>query len=99
MAAETVEAVEAVEAVVNMAPYVGIITHLIGWTGVIILLSIFYKAITHALAIAITEFLLKYSCQDKREWLLRWFGNREELLQVLKELDEKLAEDSKPTGK
>lgn len=74
---------------VNAAPFVGIIGQIIMWFGLIITLSIIKGWIVQGTAIAISEWLLKTNSEETRERVCRWLGDKTQILECLRQIDEK----------
>jgi len=76
-------------AVVDMSPWIGVIGSIVGWSGFIIVVSMFKGFFSRGFSWALGEFLLNTCTQAKAEKLTRWFGNQEEVLACLNEIKEK----------
>lgn len=70
----------------NMGVFVTPITYVIGFLGLIIVLSMLKGYIVNGVALAITEFLLKAG-EDQRLMVCRWFGNGDQILSTLKDIE------------
>ncbi len=77
----------------NVAPFVGVLGSIIGWSFFLIALGMFKNFISHGFSIALAEFLFKHATPEIREKIARWFGNGDLILQQLQELDAKLRPD------
>ena len=74
---------------VNAAPFVGIIGQIIMWFGLIICLSIIKGWIVQGTAVAISEWLMKTNSEESRERVCRWLGDKDQVLDYLRQIDEK----------
>ena len=81
---------EAGTSLVNAGPFVGIISQLIMWSGLIACLMIFRSFISNGFSMAIAEYLLKVADNELREKMVRWLGNGSRVMDELKRLDKKL---------
>jgi hypothetical protein len=75
--------------VVNMSPWVGVIGAIVGWTGFIIVVSMLKDFLSRGFSWALGEFLLNTSSPETTEKLVRWFGNKDEILKCLEEIKDK----------
>jgi len=80
---------EAVSQVPDMSKFVGVIGVTIGWLSFIIVLSILKSFITRGISIAVTELLLRND-NATVEKVARWFSNGDDIMQTLKEIQEKM---------
>ena len=76
-------------ATVDMSAWVGVIGAIIGWTGFIIVVSMFKDFLSRGFSWALGEFLLKECRPETVEKLVRWFGNKDEVLKCLNEIKAK----------
>lgn len=77
------------DTVVNAAPYVGILGHIIMWSGLIICLCIIKGFVVQGTALAIAEWLLKVSDKGSQERICRWMGDSERVMGYLEEIRDK----------
>ncbi len=77
----------------SSAPFIGIMSQLIGWTFFLIALSMFKEFISRGFSMAVAEFLLKSVPLEKAEKFTRWFANGDGIIESLRELKEKLRPD------
>lgn len=74
---------------VDMSPWVSVVGAIVGWGGFIIVVSMFKEFLSKGFSWALGEFLLN-TCNDTQiEKLVRWFGNKDEILACLNEIKEK----------
>ncbi len=76
------------------AVYVGVLTTIIMWFGLIICLSMLKGFIHYGANVAIAEWLLKSTNDQTREKLCRWLGDSNEIAEYLHRIDEKLDKDA-----
>lgn len=67
---------------------IGIIQSIVTWTCFFIALAIFKRFFTYGLSVAFTE-LLKIQSEESRKKMARWFGNGDDILDYLNDLDQK----------
>jgi len=77
---------------VSAAPFVGIIGQIIMWFGLIVVLSIIKGWIVQGAAIAISEWLMNTNSEKSRERACRWLGDKNQVVEYLKKIDEKTSE-------
>lgn len=80
----------------SSAPFIGIMSQLIGWTFFLIALSMFKEFVSRGFSMAVGEFLLKSVPLDKAEKFTRWFAKGDAIIESLTELKEKLKPDDMP---
>ena len=76
--------------VVSAAPFLGIIGQIIMWFGLIITLSIIKGWIVQGTAVAISEWLMKTNSEESRERVCRWLGDKNQIKDYLRQIDEKI---------
>ncbi len=81
------------EGLVDMGPFIGLLSLIIGWGGFIIVLSMLKKFISHGLSVALGEFLFRQCSMEQVEKITRWFADGEAVAEHIKELHEKLTPD------
>lgn len=74
---------------IDAGPYIGLITTIVMWFGLIFTLLVIKGFIVQGSAMAIGEWLLKIGDDDSRERICRWLGDRERICQYLKEIKAK----------
>ena len=77
------------EALVDMKPFIGIISQLITWVCFLFAIAMFKNFFSNGLSIAIGEFLINNVSDETRDKIVRWFGNEEIVLEYLKRIDER----------
>ena len=75
------------EAIVGPGAWMSVISAIIGWTFFIIVLSMIKNFLTRGFSMAIGEFLLNTATEAQREKYLRWFGNGDDILEHIKEVE------------
>ncbi|MHA2279850.1 MAG: hypothetical protein ACXAC5_03110 [Promethearchaeota archaeon] len=70
----------------DASPYVGIIGSIVMWFGLIFTLLVIKGFIVQGTAMAISEWLLKIADEDSQERVCRWLGDKQMILQRLKEI-------------
>ncbi len=75
----------------SAAPFLGILSQVIGWGFFLMALGMFKNFISKGFSMAIAEYLLKVATNDQRQKIARWFADGDLVLESLQELDEKLA--------
>jgi len=75
--------------VVDMGPWIGVISQVIGWTFFIIVLLTLKSFFSYGLSIVIAEAMIKVFDDSKVEKLCRWFANGKEVLAAVREVKEK----------
>jgi len=75
-------------AIPSMAPWVGVIGSCLGWIFFLFALGMIKSFISHGVSIAIADFLLKNSGDETREKMIRWLGNKDEILAEIKRIRE-----------
>lgn len=76
------------ENVVNAAPYVGVISQLIMWCGLLFSLMMFRGWITTGVSWAVAEWLMKNADDPGRERFLKWLGDPDKVGDRLDEIIE-----------
>ncbi len=74
---------------IDAAPFVGIIAQIIMWFGLIITLSIIKGWIVQGTAVAIGEWLMRTNSEESRERVVRWLGDKDQVLEYLRLILEK----------
>lgn len=80
----------------SSAPFIGLMSQLVGWTFFLIALSMFKEFVSRGFSMAVGEFLLKSVPLDKAEKFTRWFAKGDAIIESLTELKEKLKPDDMP---
>lgn len=75
---------------VNAAPFVGLISQIVMWIGLLAALAMLKNFISHGISLAFAEFLLKVTDTEQQEKIARWFGNGSVVLAKLYEINERL---------
>jgi hypothetical protein len=87
--------------VVSVDPgiWMGCVSQVIGWVGFISLVVILKNAITLAMSVSISEFLIKHLLdEEKVRRILRWVVNGDQILAALHEIRDK-TNDGDEAGK
>ena len=77
------------EPVVDVAPFVGVITTILTWSFFIIVLAMLKNFIANGFSIAIAEFLLKNCNEETQIKLVRWLSNGDLVLKELQKHENK----------
>ena len=77
----------------SSAPFIGIMSQLIGWTFFLIALSMFKEFVSRGFSMAVGEFLVRSVPLEKAEKFTRWFANGDAIIESLDDLKEKLQPD------
>ena len=68
-------------------PFIGLISQIIMWGGLIFVLSMFKSFISQGLSMALAEWLLKVNDNDLREKVCRWLGDKGAVIEHLKNIE------------
>jgi len=74
---------------IDATPYIGILGSIIMWFGLIFTLMMIKGFVVQGAAMAIAEWLLKIGDEDSQERVCRWLGDKDRILQQLREIKEK----------
>ena len=77
------------DAAVNMAPWIGVIGSLIGWTFFLIILGMFKGFIVSAFSMYVAELIYKISDDTKRGQLIKYLTDSEMVVEYLKEINKR----------
>lgn len=73
---------------IDATPFVGVITSIIMWFGLIFTLLVIRGFIVQGTAMAIAEWLLKIGDESSQERICRWMGDKEQIIQQLRKIKE-----------
>ena len=74
--------------VASAVPFIGVISSLIMWIGLIFVLTMFRGFISNGVSLAIAEWLLKVNDDSVREKVCRWLGDKDTIIEHLKSIEE-----------
>ena len=76
----------------DATPYVGLISTIVMWFGLIFTLLLMKGFVVQGAAMAIGEWLLKIGDEESQERICRWLGDKARIRQYLKEIKAKQKE-------
>ena len=76
------------EELTSVGPFIGVISQIVMWGGLIFVLSMFRSFISNGISIAIAEWMLKLSDDGLREKVCRWLGDKDTIIEHLKSIEE-----------
>lgn len=76
------------EELTSVKPFIGVISQLIMWGGLIFVLSMFKSFISQGLSMALAEWLLKVNDDSLREKVCRWLGDKGAVIEHLKSIED-----------
>jgi hypothetical protein len=71
----------------DISVFIGPITYIIGFIGLIFILAMLKSFISHGISIAVSEFLLNHSDEETRMKVVRWFSNGDDIMKALKRIE------------
>lgn len=77
------------ESAIDAAPFIGLLSLIIGWSFFIIVLAMLKNFIANGFSVAIAEFLLKNCSEETQIKLVRWLSNGDLVLKELKKHENK----------
>ena len=75
------------EELTSVRPFIGVISQLIMWGGLIFVLSMFRSFISQGLSMALAEWLLNIADDGLREKVCRWLGDKGVVIEHLKNIE------------
>ncbi len=76
------------EELTGVRPFIGVISQLVMWGGLIFVLGMFRSFISQGLSMALAEWLLKVNDDGVREKVCRWLGDKGAVIEHLKSIEE-----------
>lgn len=76
------------EELTSVVPFIGVISQIVMWVGLIFVLTMFRGFISHGVSLAIAEWLLKVNDDLVREKVCRWLGDKDTIIEHLESIKE-----------